>query len=64
MAVQVSNFLGGRNVKKLCAKSCYFYAETIKFGLILTHFELLGGRQEKNFGVQMPSVAQPLLISV
>ena len=41
------------------AKNCYFYAEIIKFDLILSHLSLLGGNWGKYLGVQMPHAPPP-----
>ena len=33
-------------MSKMPAKICHFYAEIVKFGLILTHLNLFGGKLE------------------
>ena len=47
-----------KNVHKAC-KNLPFFAEIVKFGLILTHMKLFSGAR-KYVGDQMPLVALPL----
>ena len=50
------NFRGGgqKSCKNARAKICHFYAKIVKFGLILTHFEIIWGGQENILGANAP----------
>ena len=61
-ASKFGGFIGGKNVKTCAkrAKICHFYAEIVKFWLILTHLKLFlektGGQKILGLGVNAPNI--------